>query len=81
MKHIALNRTLRNIVSSMPMEFQMEIGQGANIPKRHFYPRPEDNEAYVLPVKQSFVKRCTLDAWHKMHAFSFQTQLGWRAGQ
>ncbi len=60
MKHIALNRTLRNIVSSMPMEFQMELGQGANVPKRHFYPRPEDNGAFVLPVKQSFVKDARL---------------------
>lgn len=60
MKHIAFNRIMRNIVSSMPMELQMEMGQGANVPKRHFYQRPEDNGAFVLPVKQSFVKDARL---------------------
>ncbi|GGG37303.1 hypothetical protein GCM10011344_42650 [Dokdonia pacifica] len=60
MKHISLNKTLHNILAMMPSDHQKEVGQGANVPKRYFYQRPEDKGSFILPLKQSFVKDARL---------------------
>ena len=44
----------------MPTELQKEFGQGTDIPQRLFYQRPIDTGAFVLPIKQSFIKDARL---------------------
>ena len=60
MKHISSNSLLRNIMAGMPLELMSATGQGASVPKRYFYERPVDNGAFVLPLKQSFIKDARL---------------------
>lgn len=47
-------------MAQMPSPLQQELGQGACVPKRYFYQKPEDKGTYVLPLKQSFVKDARL---------------------
>ena len=60
MQQISINKTLSQLLGSMPRELQMEAGQGAFVPKRHYYQRLPDTGSYVLPIKQSFVKDARL---------------------
>ena len=60
MSHTVVGTSLSNLLAMMPSELQAEIGQGANVPKRHFYQRPEDKGSFILPLKQSFVKDARL---------------------
>lgn len=51
-----LSNPLINILRTMPSELQAEIGQGGNLPRRCFLQAPEDTGAFILPIKQSFMK-------------------------
>jgi len=60
MKQVYRNQLLSNMMAMMPAELQMQLGQGASVPSRHFYQRLPDNGSYVLPIKQSFIKDARL---------------------
>lgn len=47
-------------MAQMPTDLQMQLGQGACVPKRYFYRRLEDKGSYILPLKQSAVKDARL---------------------
>lgn len=60
MSYTSPSRLLGNIFSNLSTELQTAMGQGNDLPKRHFIQRPVDNGTYILPLKQSFIKDARL---------------------
>ena len=60
MTNAILQNSLINITAHLPSELQSLLGQGSNLPRRYFIQRPHDNGAFILPMKQSFIKDARL---------------------
>ena len=66
MQHLFSNGLARSLVSGRPEADQRLWAEqvmgldAATLPRRYFLERPKDNGAYVLPLKQSFIKDARL---------------------
>ncbi|MCG8491688.1 MAG: helix-turn-helix domain-containing protein [Sneathiellales bacterium] len=60
MCYTTFDTILSSLRSNLPGEVQATLGEGSDLPKRCFIQRPFDNGAFILPIKQSFMKDARL---------------------
>ena len=51
---------LISVFAHLPAALQSALGQGSGLPQRCFLPRPPETGAFILPLRQSFIKNARL---------------------